>query len=115
MARLNQFSFNGQLINGPNVRIGQITGQFGLPQLRGANWIAQGATGEIFVPKLHGGRDIILPLSVRDTPTGISQSIFDMIAGWAATSGPRTLSPARSPRTSSSWEPSPSLVPVAAR
>lgn len=84
MARFNQFSFRGQLINGPNVRIGQITGQFGLPQLRGANWIAQGATGEIFVPKLHGAHDIILPLIVRDIPNGISQSIFDQIAIWAA-------------------------------
>ena len=91
MARFNQFAFNGQLINGPNIRIGQITGQFGLPPLRGANWIAQNATGELFVPKLHGGRDIILPLIVRDTPNGISQSIFDMIAGWAATRTQSTL------------------------
>ena len=91
MARFNQFSFAGQLINGPNIRIGQITGQFGLPQLRGSNWIAQNATGEQWLKKLHGGRDIILPLIVRDTPNGISQSIFDMIAGWAATRTQSTL------------------------
>jgi hypothetical protein len=91
VARLNQFSFNGQLINSPNVRVGKIVGQFGLPQLRGSNWIAQNATGEQFVQKLHGGRDIILPLIVRDTPNGISQSIFDMISGWAATRTQSTL------------------------
>ena len=81
MARLNQWAFAGNLINSPNVRVGKIVGQFGLPPLRGANWIAQNATGEQFVPKLHGGRDIILPLIVRDTPNGISQGIFEMVAG----------------------------------
>ena len=91
MARLNQWAFAGNLINSPNVRVGKIVGQFGLPPLRGANWIAQNATGEQFVPKLHGGRDIILPLIVRDTPNGISQGIFDMVAGWAATRTQSTL------------------------
>ena len=54
MARLNQWAFAGNLINSPNVRVGKIVGQFGLPPLRGANWIAQNATGEQFVQKLHG-------------------------------------------------------------
>jgi hypothetical protein len=56
MARLNQWAFRGNILNGPNVRIGKVAGAFALPPLRGSNWIAQNATGEQFVSKLHGGR-----------------------------------------------------------
>ena len=83
MARLNQWAFRGTAINAANVLVRDITGAFGLPPLRGDDWVAPGRTGRIFVPKKHDARDIQLEIIVRDVPAGVTPAIFDQIAEWA--------------------------------
>ena len=80
MARINQWAFRGQILNSQYVRIRQMVGPFSLPPLRGSDWITYGHTGELFVPKVHGGRDIQLELIVRDVPYGIAPIIFDQLS-----------------------------------
>jgi len=101
MARLNQWAFRGSIINGPNVRVRDISGAFGLPPLRGEDFLTMGRTGRVFVPKVHDSREITLEIIVRDVPYGVTPGIFDQIATWATNrtqgaltnildSGPRT-------------------------
>ena len=80
MARINQWAFRGQILNSQYVRIRQMVGPFSLPPLRGSDWVTYGHTGELFVPKLHGPRDIQLELIVRDVPYGIAPIIFDQLS-----------------------------------
>lgn len=82
--RLNQWSFRGQLLNSPNVRIRKMTGPFSLPPIRGEDFLTMGRTGRLFVPKLHDSRRISLEIIVRDVPVGVTQGIFDQFALWAA-------------------------------
>ena len=78
--RLNQWSFRGQIINGPNVRVRKMTGPFGLPPVRGDDFLTMGRTGQQFVPKKHDSRRISLEIIVRDVPIGVTQGIFDNLA-----------------------------------
>lgn len=80
MARLNQWSFRGQILNGPNVRIRDISGAFGLPPVRGSDFLTYGRTGQLFVPKLHDSRDITLEIIVRDSSYGVAAGVFDQLA-----------------------------------
>ena len=77
MARLNQWSFRGEILNSPYVRVRQITGAFGLPPLRGTDFPTNLRTGAQFVPKITDSRRITLELIVRDNGTGIAAAIFD--------------------------------------
>jgi len=79
MARVNQWAFRGQLINSPYVRVRDITGQWGLPPLRGENFLTYNATGRLFVPKIHDEKHITLELLVRDTPSGMAAYVFDQL------------------------------------
>jgi hypothetical protein len=78
MAALNRFSFGGFPLNQPNMKITQMRG-FGQPPLRGANWIAQNATGEQFVPKLHGGRVVHFLITIIDNQAN-ARMYFDILA-----------------------------------
>jgi hypothetical protein len=80
MARINQWAFRGQILNSPYVRIRHMTGPFSLPPLKGQNFPTMGGTGELFVPKLHGPRDLQLEIIVRDMPYGIAPIIFDQLS-----------------------------------
>jgi hypothetical protein len=77
MAQLNVWSFRGQPLNRPNVRVEQITGQFGLPPLRGEDFLAFNRTGRLFIPKTADARKISLAIVITDEPAWVAQSIFD--------------------------------------
>ena len=84
MAAITNWTFRGTALNSGNTKITGMTGFSNLPPLHGANWIAQNATGEQFVPKLHGGRDIAFAIEVLDVPTNSAQALLDTISTYAA-------------------------------
>lgn len=77
MAQLNRWSFRGVPLNRTNVRIRQMTGQFGLPPLRGNDFLTFNRTGQLFIPKIHDSRRIGLEIIITDEPAWVAQSIFD--------------------------------------
>ena len=57
-----------------------MTSQFGLPPLRGENFLTMGRTGQLFVPKIHDSRRISLLIEVADLPAGHAQTAFDALS-----------------------------------
>jgi hypothetical protein len=84
-----RFSFRGFGFNKENVRVRDVTGLFGLPPLRGQNFVASGRTGQIWTPKKHDGRVVTLELVVTDTAEN-ARIYFDQLAALFAnrTQGP---------------------------
>ena len=82
MSRLNQWAFRGFALNQNGARVRDMTGIFGLPPLRGDNFLTMGQTGQLFVPKLHDQRTISLAITVyEDWLNGTSaQGFFDQLA-----------------------------------
>jgi hypothetical protein len=84
MARLNQWAFRGFNLNQPGVRVRDMTGEFGLPPLRGSDFLTMGRTGQLWVPKLPDERHISLEIVVYEdafgSGVGGAQGFFDQLA-----------------------------------
>ena len=79
----SSWSFRGTNLNtltSAKIDVTDVTGQFGLPPLRGENFLTMGRTGQLFVPKIHDSRRISLLIEVADLPAGHAQTAFDALA-----------------------------------
>jgi hypothetical protein len=76
MAAISGWTFRGTSLNSGNIKITDVSGLFGLPPLRGDNWLTYGHTGQLFVPKVHDQRHIMLKIEVLDQPLNSAQALF---------------------------------------
>jgi hypothetical protein len=76
MAAISGWTFRGTALNSGNIKITDVSGLFGLPPLRGDDWLTYGHTGRLFVPKVHDSRHIMLKIEVLDQPLNSAQALF---------------------------------------